>query len=205
MSERVPVSIDTATYTKPGAHIQYPQLRHLVNPRVQDACNRLIWKTVEAMMKVQGKFQWTHTFEMHGTFEIKTNERDVISLQLRNEVLSSPADYGYTQLKSLTFNLRDGHLYQLNDLFLPHKNHLFTLSKIIHDQIKSRQIPVTKPFRLIDAAQDFYLADKSLIIYFALSQLAPADYGFPMFPISVHELSKSLNPASPLAILARDE
>ncbi|WP_227002708.1 RsiV family protein [Salicibibacter kimchii] len=50
----------------------------------------------------------------------------------------------------------------------------------------------------IAATQPFYVADKTLVIFFDLYDLLPYAYGIPYFPISVYSMMDLLNEDGPL-------
>lgn len=54
--------------------------------------------------------------------------------------------------------------------------------------MKNRNIQLLEDIKGIRDNQDFYIADKSIIVYFQLYEITPYVFGFPMFPISVYEL-----------------
>src|SRR5699024_1432485 len=129
-----------------------------------------------------------HFAEMLGTYEVKTNERNILSISFSNYAIFPQAAHGLTLMKSLTINTETGEVYNLNDLFKESSNYVDVLSSIIANQIMERDIQVLEPFTTIRPDQDFYIADKSLVIYFQLYELTAYVYGFPMFPISVYDL-----------------
>ena len=53
-------------------------------------------------------------------------------------------------------------------------------------------------FTTIRPEQDYYIADKALVIYFQLYELTPYAYGFPYFPISVYEIQDIIDENGPL-------
>ncbi|MBD1379018.1 DUF3298 and DUF4163 domain-containing protein [Metabacillus arenae] len=139
--------------------------------------------------------------EMTGFFEIKTNERNVLSLTLENYAFSGGA-HGLTILKGLTFDANTGKSYRLKDLFKDGSDYVKRLSDIISKQIIERDIFVLDPpFKGIAPNQDFYIADKSLIIFFQLYELTAYVYGFPYFPISVYEIQEIVKEDGPLGIM----
>lgn len=104
-------------------------------------------------------------------------------------------------MKSLTFDSMTGRLYRLQDLFRPDSDYIGVLSRLVHQQIKERDIEVLNGFATISPDQDFYLADKSLVLYFQLYEITAYYFGFPMFPISVYEIEDILAEDGPLARL----
>ena len=105
-------------------------------------------------------------------------------------------------MKSLTFDVRTGNVYQLPDLFKPSSDYIQVISNIIRKQIKLRDLPTINEFTSIASNQDFYLADKSLVVYFQLYDITPYYVGLPMFPISVYELGDVIEEDGPLGRLA---
>jgi len=87
--------------------------------------------------------------------------------------------------KSLTFDISTGKEYRLEELFKPGSDYVGTLSKIIERQIKEREIPILGEFKGIRPNQDYYIADKALVIYFQLYEITPYAFGFPCFYIRV--------------------
>ena len=78
------------------------------------------------------------------------------------------------------------------------------LSKQISEQLKERDLPLLNGFTVISPNQDYYLADKSIVIYFQLYEITPYYVGFPMFPISVYTLLIIAAEGGPLDTLAVD-
>ncbi|MEC0667603.1 RsiV family protein [Priestia flexa] len=60
----------------------------------------------------------------------------------------------------------------------------------MENQIKERDIMVLGEYTGINPNQDFYIADKSLMLFYQLYDLAPYAYGIPYFPISLFMIFK---------------
>ncbi len=75
---------------------------------------------------------------------------------------------------------------------------------MVNEQIKRRDIPTINPLKTIPPNQPYYLADKSLVLYFPLYDITPYYVGFPMFPISVYDVIDLAPDHGPLSILAAD-
>jgi hypothetical protein len=152
--------------------------------------------TEYALLKQQGYFENPMT-EVVGQYETKTNQRGVLSLSISNYAFAGGA-HGLTIIKSLTFDMQTGRLYQLADLFKPGSDYVRRLSGIVALQIKERQIDLLGEFTGIRPDQDFYIADKCLVIYFQLYEITPYVFGFPMFPISVYQIEDIIDEQGPL-------
>lgn len=194
---RFPVSIITQKLIKPKLEVYYPQTEGLTNLAVQQKINITILNLVNSLIVTQGYYQNPLT-EISGWYEIKTNERGVLSLSLGVYTYSGGA-HGLTIIKSLTFDILTGKSYQLADLFKPDSNYVKILSDIVKVQITEQKVDLLGEFKEIRPDQDYYIADKALVLYFQLYEITPYAYGFPYFPISVYEIEDIINEKGPLA------
>lgn len=206
MAFQLPVTIHTRTIKAPGVTIYEPNVAGLANRHAQQQINRTIDHTIQAMRKQQMQVFETGSSqrEMLGHYEIKTNERGILSLILSNYAYSYPMAHGNTIARSLTFDVNTGKLYSLSDLFMPGSNYVKALSEQIAVQIKQRDLPLLDGFQAIKPDQDYYLADKALVVYFQLYEITPYYAGFPMFPISVYSVQSIAADPGPLTTLAAD-
>lgn len=200
---QLPVAIQTHQVSRQGIRIYYPSVTGLKNRRVEQSMNQTIHHAVQQLYKDQLQYQKGTNLEMIGQYEIKTNERGILSLTLSNYAYSYPMAHGMTVLKSLTFNTVTGKLYELGDLFKPDSPYVQVLTDLVNEQIRKRNIPVLNPGRQsVQPQQDFYLADKSLVLYYQLYEITPYYFGFPMFPISIYELQSEIDEDGPLGIMS---
>ncbi len=183
----------------PKITIYYPYVFGLPNPRVEFLINQKIVATLNDMLIERG-FYDENLIDMVGEFEIKTNERQILSLTLTVYSFSGGA-HGMTLVKALSFNVTTGKYYELRDLFLPNSDYVKRLSTIIKPKINDWEIPILDEFTQISENQDFYLADHSLVIYFQLYEISPYVAGFPYFPIPILDIQDSIQPEGPLEIL----
>jgi len=203
VTQALPVSIQTMVIQHEGMTIYFPQIVNLQHMNIQQAINQKIYEHVQHLIQQQYVQQDVQFFnEMIGLYEIKTNERNVLSLSLSNYAYAPKHAHGLTLMKSLTFDVQTGKLYQLGDLFKKGSHYKSVLSKLIQQQIKERDIPVVNSFPGILSDQDFYIADKSLVIYYQAYEFTPGYIGFPMFPISVFALQDIIDEDGPLGRMA---
>ena len=78
-----------------------------------------------------------------------------------------------TYIKSLTFDFNKEKLVHLKDLFIPGSNFVEVISNLIQQQIQQWNIQLLDDFTTIQPQQDFYIADKTLVIYFQLYEITP--------------------------------
>jgi hypothetical protein len=193
---KLPVQVRTIHTINPRLNAYYPVIEGLNNTMAERRINQTIAQITYDLMEEQGYFSNPNTVVTAG-YEIKTNQREVLSLSLINYAFSGGA-HGLTIIKSPTFSVATGRLYQLQDLFKPGADYVARLSEIIGIQIERRNIPILGEFTGIRPDQDFYIADKALVIYFQLYEITPYAYGFPYFPISVYEIQDIIDKDGPL-------
>lgn len=201
--DALPVNLETKAFHSNGVTIYFPVVYGLPNPSVEQVINQKIMICVNSLIEEQYHEQsTTHFAEMIGLYEIKTNERNILSISFSNYAIFPYAAHGLTLMKSVTINVETGEVYHLSDLFKEDSNYVEVLSSFVAEQIKERNIPVFEEFTTIQPNQDFYIADKSLVLYFQLYELTPYVYGFPMFPISVFDLKDIIAEDGALARMA---
>ncbi|PZE21678.1 DUF3298 and DUF4163 domain-containing protein [Paenibacillus xerothermodurans] len=199
-----PVGIRTASFTAPRTSIYYPVVYGLRDQTVEAYLNRTIVQSVQALQQAQLKVQTGTNMEMTGRYEIKTNERGILSLMLTNYAYSYPMAHGFTIAKSLTFDVNTGQLYELHNLFQPGSNYQELLARLIAEQVNERDIPLLQGPPSVRPDQDYYLADKALVIFYQLYEISPYYVGFPMFPISIYEVQSIAAEPGPLSTLSAD-
>ena len=193
MENRIyPVMVNTLKMKDENFEVDYPQVSCLMNPSAQEIINRAIINNVYELIQKQSPFE-----EMDGTYELKNNDKGVLSLTLINYAFAGGA-HGNTIVKGLTFDVETGHIYTLPELFKPGSDYVEEISEIIKAQIKERDLPTLGDFTEINPNQDFYIADRCLVIFFQLYEITPYFVGIPYFPISIYELEDIINENGPL-------
>ncbi|EFM12121.1 conserved hypothetical protein [Paenibacillus curdlanolyticus YK9] len=196
MAFQQPLVIQTYRATRPKTELYIPVLSGAPNPTAEHAMNTEIRRVVQQLASEQGSLEDPRS-EMNGFFEVKTNEKGVLSLSLFNYAYTGGA-HGMTLQHSLTFNTGTGHSYKLAELFKPGSDYVKRISDLVAAQITARGIETFEPFKTIRPDQDFYVADRALVIYFQLYEIAAYVYGFLYFPISVFDLQDIINENGPL-------
>ena len=196
-----PVQVLTQRMLRQNMNVFYPVVAGFNNQYVQHVINMTILNLVNKLIADQGYYTNPGT-QVTGWYELKTNERGVLSLNIGNYAYPPMAAHGMTYIKSLTFDTQTGRLYQLKDLFKPGSDYVKVLSDNIKVQIKERDITLLNGFTAIRPDQDYYIADKALVIYFQLYEITPYAFGFPMFPISEYELQDIIRENGPLDKMA---
>lgn len=198
-----PVQIITQHINKINLDLFYPVIIGLKNVVLQQKINNEILSLVNSLIVKQGYYSNPQT-QVVGWYELKTNERGILSITIGNYAYPPHAAHGMTYISALTFDVLTGKLYQLNELFKPGSEYVKAISEMIKIQIKERKIPLLNGFNSINPNQDYYIADKALVIYFQLYEITPYYVGLPMFPISVFSLQDLINEGGPLDKMANN-
>lgn len=188
-----PIDIQIKHYRALNVEFRYPSVCGLRDRIVQHKINyRIIALMHEIISDLINPYSDTY---VSGFFEIKTNERMVLSI-----TLNAMADFGgahpMTVIKSLSFDVKTGESYELSQLFKPSSHYIKILSDMICKQIEERDIPLLGEFKGISPDQDYFIADKCLIVYFQLYEITPYVAGFPYFPIPIYSISDIIAPDS---------
>ncbi|MBM7570014.1 DUF3298 and DUF4163 domain-containing protein [Aquibacillus albus] len=203
MAISLPVSMETVEIRSGrNKKVFYPKVIGLEDQAFQAFMNQTIVDLNEQLINQQVGEMPTTVEEILGYYEEKNNQRQVLSLAFNNYTYHQHAAHGMTYIKSLTFDLQNRKLYDLKELFKPGSDYVQRLSNIIKAQIKERNIQLLDEFTTIQPNQDFYIADKTLVIYFQLYEITPYVFGFPMFPISVYDLQDIIEENGPLGKMA---
>jgi len=190
MQNQLPVMIKTRRIKKERLDVEYPLVEGLENMSAQQYINSVLMSLVNSLIEQTDYYQNPIT-EVTGRYYIRTNNRGILSISIEVYWFSGGA-HGMTVLKSVTFDVTTGRLYRLQDLFKERSKYVNRLTEIIKRQIKERDIPVIVDFTSIKPDQDFYIENRSLVIYFQLYELAPYAYGFPTFKIPTQEIEDIL-------------
>lgn len=196
---QVPIEIRVQHIVRPRLDVAYPVVTGLANPTAQLRINSALYYLANQIITDQGYYQNPRT-ESTGYFEVKTNERDILSISLINDAYSGGV-HGLRIIKSLTTNVNTGKIYKLKDLFKSDADYVRVLTDKVKRQISDRGIYLLGQFVSIRPDQDFYIADKALVIYFQLYEITPYAFGFPYFPISIYELKGIMDDMGPLKAL----
>ncbi|MCR4435656.1 MAG: DUF3298 domain-containing protein [Clostridiales bacterium] len=209
---RNPVVVITRKMVIPNqeADISYPVVVGMANFIVQQKINTQIVTLVNRVMAeqvdrlIQQGYKELH-LSVSGFYELKTNERDVLSLTIGNYTFAYPAAHGLTMIRSLTFDTNTGKSYLLSEQFKQGSDYIKVLSDQIKEQIRERKIVLLNDLNGIEPEQDYYIADKCLVVYFQLYQLTAYVFGFPMFPISVYDIEDIIREDSPLGRMSTND
>ena len=198
---QLPIQIIPKRITMLNLDVFYPFIIAGTNPSAMQRMNQQIYNLVNRLIVEQGYYQSPQMTQVNGYFEIKTNERGVLSLSIINYTYRYHAAHGLTVIRSLTFDIQTGRNYLLYELFKPESNYIKILSEMIQEQIEERDIVLLEEFKGVRPDQDYYIADKALVIYYQLYELTAYAFGFPQFPISVYALQDIIKEDSPLGVM----
>ena len=186
----LPVGIRTMRYFMPPAvDFYYPMVEGLRDMSVQHRINHQI---TGLMHRIISELQQPGlTTYITGSFEIKANERNVLSIAL-NGLGEFGGAHPMTYVHSLNFDVTTGVDFPLHTQFKPDSNYVERLSEMVKLQIEERNIPMLGEFPGISPDQEYYIADNAIVLYFQLYEISPYAAGFPYFPIPLYKIQDML-------------
>ncbi|SDK68248.1 DUF3298 and DUF4163 domain-containing protein [Natronincola ferrireducens] len=177
--------------------LTYPEITDLENKEAEDTINQLIQEEIYRMIVEQG-YEEDYTIEIWGDYEVKVNDKDLLSILLNIHSYSKGAAHGLKAVKALNIDLKRGKLYELKDLFLQNNNYIDKINEIVKEEIVTKDIPLLVEFETIDKRQDFYLTKEGITIFFQIYEYTPYAYGIPEFKISYDILTEMIDIKSPI-------
>ena len=171
---------NTQTIEKPNINVAYPQV--IVYPtnmeveRVPDKINESIERLINTMMLEMGAND-PNLAEMIGTYKVTLNQDGILSIRFENFSYIEMHAHPWTIVRAQTFDLRTGETIDIYKLFKVKSNYKIIISNEIKRQIKAREIPIITEFNRINDDQEYYLTDKSIVIFFQRATLAPSVAG----------------------------
>jgi hypothetical protein len=193
-----PAIIQTGSHhdTKRKTLVFYPLVTGLNNTISQQTINQTIMANLNQLLK-ERDFYEPSLVELQAWFEVKTNQRGVLSIALYVYSYTGGA-HGMTTIKTLTFDTETAKIFTLNELFKPNSNYQEVLLNLIKVQVKTRNIPVISEPITFPGKNNYYIADKSLVLYYQLYDLAPYYYGITYFPINIFDIQSIIVENGPL-------
>jgi hypothetical protein len=188
-----PIPIESGFITQPNLNILYPCVC-LPTPAGVHIDNR-IRQVLHETLKELGYYENPRT-EVQGFFEVKTNQRMILSLCLIVYAFAGGA-HGTTAIPSMTFNAQTGREYSLAEEFQSGVDYVTPLSEMVKQQIQERGIETFEPFTSIQPDQPYYLADKCIVLYFPPYEITPYYMGFQYFPINLYLIEELLDENAP--------
>lgn len=192
----IPIKTKKIPHASPNVNIYFPAVHNLEHPNAQSRINHAIVTLLNNILIEQNYYD-PSLVEMQAYYEIKNNQRGILSLNLIVYSFTGGA-HGTTIIKSLTFDTATGKQYTLSEMFKPGSDYVKELSAIIKKDIKNWDIDLLGGFAGISKDQDFYIADTSIVIYFQVYDITPGYWGFPYFPIPILDIADIIKPNSPL-------
>ena len=185
--QELPIYFKTKHYLTPTISMYYPMIYGLENLSIEKLINYEITTQVYELISELRRPDLITCIT--GSYAIKTNERNVLSLNLTG-LGDFHGAHPITIVKAITIDIETGRVYELQDLFKTDSNYLEVLSKMVYEQIQERDIPLLGEFEGVRSDQDYYIADKGLVIYFQQYEIAPYYVGLPYFLIPIYDLSE---------------
>jgi hypothetical protein len=192
-------SLQPKTVTSPGITLSYPDVLLPKNAGATTAINEEIQKLVEFVL---AEFSKEDSAEFTGelSWAAMRNDKGLISLLFTQFTYFQGAAHPSTWLYARTFSEKDGALLALKDLFLPDSDWTKALDERMSSLIRQKQengeiTAMLEDFRGVEATADqFYLTDDALVLFWEDGDYTPHCDGTPTFSIPLTTLAEYLKP-----------
>lgn len=172
-------------------NITYPQVYRLKDKTVESKINELILELVHRQIPSEGCNTYA---EIYGNYEVKLNEKGILSINLQFYTIRKNAANGLNVQKSINVDLATGRNYQLYELFKRNSNYRLRINKIIARQIQAQNLHLIKDFDGITDFEDYYLTNNALVIYFQELEYTIHAEGIPEFVIPYTRIKNLIAP-----------
>jgi len=183
----------------PCTDVKYPQVE-LHNYLVATLINDLVKEQVFHLIPGDGCEVYE---EIYGTYRIGVNRASVLSVVLDVYTFRWHAANGVDVQKTVTASLQSGESYSFQSLFKPGSDYTDVMNRILRSQIKEREITTISPFPGVSENQEYYLTNKTLVVYYQELQFTPHYVGIPEFLVSYAEIEDIVRKDGPIGRLTR--
>ena len=135
-----------------------------------------------------------------GDYEVHVDRTDLFSATMHYAGYMPPMAHPMHLRASVTADPTTGRVYTLADLF-DDERYIEVLSEAVALGIEEKELPLLGEFDKIAPDQDFYLAERHLVLYYQLYDLVPYAWGFPEFEIPLESLQEIAKEDGPIAKL----
>lgn len=190
-------SLHSKTITSPGITLSYPDVLLPKNAGATTAINEEIQKLVESVLVEFGK-EDPAEFTGELSWEATRNDKGLVSLLFTQFTYFQGAAHPSTWLYARTFSEKDGAVLDLKDLFLPDSGWEKALDERMSSMIRQKQekgeiTAMLEDFRGVEATADqFYLTDDALVLFWEDGDYTPHCDGTPTFSIPLTTLTEHL-------------
>jgi hypothetical protein len=130
-------------------------------------------------------------YSAYTTYKSKYNKNNILSIPVRYSQYTGGAN-GLEVQRGYTFNLKNGKLLSLSDLFDKSFDYKKVISTSVLNQMKANKdmyFPdAITGFKEINGTQPYYLEDGYLVIFYGPFEIAPHSSGIPEFKIPFSSL-----------------
>lgn len=172
--------------------VNYPIISGLNNRWIEHKINMRIRQEINGLIEFQG-FPDSSLVEVLAEYAVMLNDKGILSIKFINYGYRKGAAHGMTFQRALTFDLSNGNIYQLKDLFKEGTDYIDRINKFVKQYFTDEQIPLLTEFKTIDKNQEFYMTEKYLVIFFQIYEYTAYVYGIPEVKIPYTSISDILS------------
>jgi hypothetical protein len=160
---------------------RFPMVSGLSDPVMVGTVNELLRYVYDQFYIVEEEERAKRSLWVDYTVSLE-NER-FLSLKITASEYLKEAAHPLNYLEAITFDLEQGYVLALPDLFLIGSNYRQRINAFIRQQLSRRDasgeplIPLISPFRGIEIQNPFYLTSVGVVVFFSEYQYTPHSWG----------------------------
>jgi hypothetical protein len=203
---RKPAVISDIKVESPGLNLTYPKVSDLRHKSAEAGINRYIKKEVHRILKENG-YGSDESKKFTGGYLVKLNKRGTLCIIIEIYIYVKGETHGTTIRRPINISLKDARVYHIDDLFsrsIKKSKFIGIINEIIKQNIKVKDLKLTKEFEGVMLDQDYYLTEDSIVIFFQNGKYTDIGFGFPEFTIAFSNILEIINNKGPIGRLLRD-
>lgn len=150
--------------TAPKIDVVYPEIKGLkeslfVQVRINELIRSVVYNIIHDQIKDKAEQP-----EIKGRYMVACNKNGILSLVFIHD--ETEKDNRSCSIKSITLNLKNARVYELDDLFTYEEGLTDKINALALEKIKTGKVTLRRCFNGIDKEQEYYFNGDELVIYY---------------------------------------
>lgn len=159
--------------------VKYPVVVNIKDKEIQEKINFLLYQRAFEFLDQNAILKGKALYK--SVYDVSYRRGGLISIKFM-EMLYSPWNNDLqSTMKSITFNINDGTVYTLDDIFIPDIGYKDILNGLMKEVIKRNAMLLLREFKGVEKNQSFYLSNDGLVVYYQPGIYTPREVG----PLSI--------------------
>lgn len=159
--------------------VSYPSVANINNKAIRDNINAMLY--LKAFEFLNENSILKSKADYSSIYDVSYKKRGIVSIRFMETFILPWNNETQSRMKSITFNIKNGTVYSLDELFLPGTAYKDILDKLMKEVIKNNGMLLMSEFKGLEKDQGFYLTNDGLVLYYQTGVYTPVRLG----PLSI--------------------